>query len=529
MNDGKGKKRSISRIGESISLSYWPIIFLFGAFFVFILSKSRYGLSYYDSGVAALGAQRILNGQIPYRDLWTCYPPGALYLNAAAFKLFGASVTVLNVTNCIIALLILVCAFFITRHLAGQKYAAVASILLIAFEAGFSANSAAYGVLLALIACIYLFRLYPNYNMLNVIPLGLITGGALVFRLDMGLYLFISVCVALALGTYVAPVSTSRQRKLNKPIKIVTAYSAGVLLIAVPILILVLRAVPVHDLIDQLIVLPRIYPAYRSLPWPSLFAGDIFLRIFFYSSIFVYLIVFLLLLFQVTQRKAHLGKYLKPLFLLILGALFFIYGSIRVDIGHVEPTLIVAIILFAWLALQFKERIRLSVRESVALTTSVGINVTLILVVTLVRILMFYSAVLPLQSIFPGVSEGGSAVSLEIPRAQRIFIDPGEAQNLTDSIKFVQAHVPQNETIFVGNAQHQQIVANNAMFYFLAERDSATKYYDLVPGVATTAAVQQQIVNDLIRHNVEYVVLWNATQIHEPNQSQYKQWGYNFR
>jgi hypothetical protein len=65
------------------------------------------------------------------------------------------------------------------------------------------------------------------------------------------------------------------------------------------------------------------------------------------------------------------------------------------------------------------------------------------------------------------------------------------------------------QTIFVGNTQHEQVFDNNVIFYYLAEHASATKYIDLHPGVATTAAVQNQIINDIAKHDTNYLVLWN--------------------
>src|SRR5262245_48132784 len=45
-------------------------------------------------GIPAVGAQRILHGELPYRDFWTMYAPGSFYLLAALFKLFGSHLTV---------------------------------------------------------------------------------------------------------------------------------------------------------------------------------------------------------------------------------------------------------------------------------------------------------------------------------------------------------------------------------------------------------------------------------------------------
>ena len=47
-----------------------------------------------DEGILLQGAQRILAGQIPYRDFFSFYTPGSYYELAFVFRLFGSSVAV---------------------------------------------------------------------------------------------------------------------------------------------------------------------------------------------------------------------------------------------------------------------------------------------------------------------------------------------------------------------------------------------------------------------------------------------------
>jgi len=58
------------------------------------------------------------------------------------------------------------------------------------------------------------------------------------------------------------------------------------------------------------------------------------------------------------------------------------------------------------------------------------------------------------------------------------------------------------------------------MFYFLSERDSATKYYELHPRITDTKMVQKTIIQDIKKHNVKYIIQWVRDEnLKEPNES----------
>jgi hypothetical protein len=242
----------------------------------------------------------------------------------------------------------------------------------------------------------------------------------------------------------------------------------------------------------------------------------------FYFPILIYLSSFGWLCNQAIRHNAKISEQRKPLFLLLLGVLFFVYGSVRVGLGQLVPTALLSVILFLWLVSIFAEKTFQSSEGKAIRAIKSAANLTYVVTIALVLLLLFSFAAVP--TLDPAVYlPVGSPASLDLNRARGIYIDADEAHNLTEAVAFIQAHVPSNETIFVGNMQHEQIFINNVMFYFLAERASATKYYDLEPGVATTAMIQNQIINDIVTHDTKYIVLWsglvaNAT---EPNQSQY--------
>src|SRR6266567_6251459 len=47
-----------------------------------------------DEGIVLQGAERILRGEVPYRDFFSFYTPGSFYLIALLFRVFGDSFAV---------------------------------------------------------------------------------------------------------------------------------------------------------------------------------------------------------------------------------------------------------------------------------------------------------------------------------------------------------------------------------------------------------------------------------------------------
>jgi hypothetical protein len=140
---------------------------------------------------------------------------------------------------------------------------------------------------------------------------------------------------------------------------------------------------------------------------------------------------------------------------------------------------------------------------------------------TLLAIISFsYNSVnLQWQNLSNFISPGHLRL-LDLDRAQGIYIQPSEGEPLEQAIRMIQRCVPRKEKIFVGHSRHDMIFANDVMFYFLSERDSATRYHELHPGLATTRSIQDEIIRELIKQNVNYIVLWNNPEkVMEPNKS----------
>jgi hypothetical protein len=69
-----------------------------------------------DEGIVLQGAERVLRGQVPYRDLFTFYTPGSFYLVAFLFKLFGDSLVVARTSLAVSGAVCAVITFLLVRR-----------------------------------------------------------------------------------------------------------------------------------------------------------------------------------------------------------------------------------------------------------------------------------------------------------------------------------------------------------------------------------------------------------------------------
>ena len=87
-----------------------------------------------DEGIYLDGAERVLRGQVPYRDFFVLTGPGTFWLQAAAFRLFGVSLASAHVLLVADLALLAAGVFWLLAHLAGRPAAAAITFLFVCFE-----------------------------------------------------------------------------------------------------------------------------------------------------------------------------------------------------------------------------------------------------------------------------------------------------------------------------------------------------------------------------------------------------------
>src|SRR5580765_5770702 len=108
-------KRS-SATTKSAPLRYLPHAFALLAVAA-ALAHFRTQIDSNDEGIAAMGAWRVLRGQVPYRDFFAIETPLSFYLVAPLYALFGVSFAVGRVVAQILGIAMVVSVFRLSRRL----------------------------------------------------------------------------------------------------------------------------------------------------------------------------------------------------------------------------------------------------------------------------------------------------------------------------------------------------------------------------------------------------------------------------
>lgn len=445
--------------------------------FLFIFSASFLTLRIWDlgnvndEGLMVYGAKKVLDGQVPYRDFWTLYPPGQFYLLAVLFKIFGTNLFVERVYSVIVqsgfVVLVFLIAAAVTNRISGLVVwsLTLSAVLLV----GSHGNGALYLAFFLILLSSYLIckvfeQRNTNFNIIILLA-GFLCAISTLLRSDLGFYGFLGC----ALGLFFA------FGKISQSAASIGTFCLGYFLPLVIVLLLLVQAGPFKNIIYDLVIFPLVvYPKVRQL---SILDSDI--RYLFYLVTAVYILSVAIL---PRSRKIFESEVIKWKFTLLLsiGTIFLFKAVSRLDFGHLLPALVISFICLAVLNKSIfgaKDKIFLYFR-----VVFVAFSITVLAVVStnFFPIKMFAAGYVPISD------------------------------DQMSAVLFIKESTREGEYVFVGNTRHDRLVANDILFYFLAQRDSPTKYWELHPGVANTLNVQTQIVEDLEGKSVDWVVLFSG-------------------
>ncbi len=439
-----------------------------------------------DEFLPLVAAQRILGGDVPYRDYTTLYPPLTSLVDAALLAVFPRSLLLARFVFVALSLAGLALVKHIATRLSGSERAGTVAGLLAALVHG--APHWGYSLELASVLILGAFACAlpraggsgaggparPRFAALA----GALLGLASLARHDAALYGSLPIALLV--------LSRSR-RDLAWLLGVAAIFPLG--------LVLVLAALgALGPAFEQLVVIPStLYSEIRGLPWPRPWVGpgDAEMAPSLGSIYGPFIVSGLALVraWTTTRRRDHLAAALLPF---ALGA----NALVRPDHAHVYGASLAS---FAALGVLADAGWR-------------WLAPVLALTLPLARLEVWESA-----RLYRHVLSPKAVFATRVPRQG--LLDKGGIDNRRARTLDWIAERANGSRIFVALPRHDRIWINDVSFYFDAGLLPATRHHELYALVATTDPVQEEIVGNLERWKPPYVVVATVAAALEPNAS----------
>lgn len=186
-------------------------------------------------GFSVAPAERVMQGEVPYRDFLYNYTPGILWLNALLMKLFGATITTINLGLFAFKLATLAALFYVARRLTTRWVALIPVALTlgwIGYKYIFGVFPTQYSMLFILLGLISMLKYDESDKLIWLILSGALVAVVLIFKYNVGILLLASGSAVAAARELMVLREPAFKEKLIAATRRVAAFWAGFAVIA---------------------------------------------------------------------------------------------------------------------------------------------------------------------------------------------------------------------------------------------------------------------------------------------------------
>jgi hypothetical protein len=472
---------------------------------IYFGSYARYGFAF-DEGYLLDGVDKVMEGQLIYRDFYHTYAPGRFYLVAAAFEVFGRNLLVEHYVFAALEALKCMLAFLIVYEVTRSRIAFLAPLLvMIAPGPWHKVFFSSFGFL-ALYAVLVCFRRSRR----ALLVAGLVLGSCAVFRQDVAGFAAIGGLAGLAVHGITA------HRPLRELGGKVLSLVAGALIAGGPVLVFFLVRGALGPMIHDLTVGGMLDNATNRLPYPGLTAHTpVNLRYLLYAlpvkiAFYVPFVVYAGALVTVARAVAfrRWNPAMTALAVVTLVSLLAFNQSVwRSDLGHLLQSmqfvfLLVPIVLYsvfrglygraatAWKALL------LVLPPAIFVWASLGIveaSTNPRTASVFEREGLFAADVEYLGSI---AVRAGNTTRLDLPRVP-VYVRPQQARFFDALGRFLDTHTSPGDYVLA--------VPQLQMVYFFYDRKNPTRYAHYRRRL--TPEEEDRYIEDIASRRTEYILL----------------------
>jgi len=477
---------------------------------LFLAALGLYSLTWFQdvaAGVSTIGAERVLRGEMPYRDFWTMYAPGHFYLLALLFRIFGSHILVERVAASVVCAGAGLLCYWIVLNLVKRRLAAIGAMAIFVaatFNTGHFKNLGTYPpAMFFVLAAVNLMVLHYKTGTLGyLMAAGLATGAAVVFKHDVGGYTAISIVA----GLFAQHLASSAARA-NRPGSLVAKlalYGSATAMVFLPVAAY-FAVLAGWDALQDVIIFPLTdFRFSRGEHYPSIFDFDIYgrsllnslARLFGYIKFTFPFLLFLCGLAGIGLAvRKHEPKYIAP------GVMFAAAYLLHYAAAHVQiNTHIISMSIYAAL---------LGVIFFDLVEREFGFGrpaVVKLLSITLVGVWFLSLVSNPVDEAWTDRKK--LTAELKLPKVSGQKVPPQLVGVLAELLPFVDAHIGPGDPVYLGLHRHDIVVVGaNASLYFMLNRPIATRYNEIHPAIVDTAAVQREMIRDLENKKVSLLIL----------------------
>ncbi|HEB90508.1 MAG TPA: hypothetical protein ENI85_13130 [Deltaproteobacteria bacterium] len=313
----------------------------------------HHGLSAMDEGWPLHAAMELVDGRTLYSEVFWVFPPGHLLPAWIAYALDPPGIILARTIYAGFTVAACIAFLFVARRLMPPDFALLAALLIAvaAPRSHFEHLLFGYRYLVWSAVALLFFHLRLDRNDSRwLFPAGLFTGIALAFRLTP------AFAVAVAIGVGIAAASRDWRRWIREGL----LYSAGLLVVWLPILLWMHDSVGLERFWIEMVVRPVEMTALQSKPIPPLFYRNLDWRnlgfafaAFAFRAYLVLYLGFLVALFYRWGRAVVERRPFDRVFLLtfvVFGAVYFVRSMGRSDLPHLDSAIPPVAVLLAYLA-----------------------------------------------------------------------------------------------------------------------------------------------------------------------------------
>jgi hypothetical protein len=490
-----------------IAKPYLAVFILSLLYFVLLM---KYGLPY-DEGYLLDGVERVMEGQLIYRDFHHTYAPGRFYLIAAAFDIAGKHILVERFIFALLQAVKCMLAFLIARKITGSRYAYLAPLLILA------APGPWHKVFFSSLGLLVVWALVPAFERDTAkyyVLAGIVAGIAAVFRQD-------AAAFALAGGAAAVVVFHIRERRGAGGVLARWVWLAAGSVAVVGAVMLWFRSQgALGAMIEKIAVEGMKDNMTNRIPYPAITAVTGF------DAVYAARILPVKMLFALppvvyalsaaaavwlSLRSNRRGQYASMVALVVLSALAFNQAAWRSDLSHLLQScqyVFVLVPVLLWWADRFFRKILRGPGLAAARAVMVGAPLALVLWATTSAVYAAGDPQVFARFRSEGVSLGGSeyvgsflvtvgnTARLDSERAP-VYVTPAEARFFGAVKTFLDSNTAPGEYVLA--------VPQLQVIYFLFDRRNPTRYAHYRR--ALEPEEETRYIEDIERHGTRFIFL----------------------